>query len=215
VRRPGRLHERVATERSKSRPCSGPLALALALALVVTAGCRGPKPTSVAPPSRSAHAPESGPPLDAFEAKLEVPSAPGAAPPSVPEGALGPFRVWINQETPRQKKTPEWRSFGAKEGLLLDLAADGKWRCLLNPVHLLGRLDDKRTADHWTASRTLRCSSDGWATYVEALVRVGYQRDGKLDEADPRSALYLEDTVGGHRRVTAVVLDYKPEPARR
>lgn len=191
-------------------------ALALAVAVVTSTGCRGAKSTTGASGSPSARLSLAGvPPLDAFEVKLEVPSAPGAAPPAVPDGVLGPFRVWINQETPRQKKTPEWRSFGAKEGLVLDMAADGKWRCLLNPVHLLGRLDEKMTADHWTASRTLRCSSDGWATFVEALVRVGYEQGGKLDEADPRSALYLEDTVGGRARVTTVVLEYKPEPPRR
>lgn len=203
-------------ERGAGRALPTLVAVALGLVLLVTnEGCRGPKATTIARVASSARLPEGVPPLEAFEVKLEVPSAPGAPPPSVPEGALAPFRVWINQETPRQKKTPEWRSFGAKEGLLLDMAADGKWRCLLNPVHLLGRLDDKLTADHWTASRSLRCSSDGWATFVEALVRVGYERDGKFDEADPRSALYLRDNVGGQARVTAVVLEYKPEPPRR
>jgi hypothetical protein len=157
------------------------------------------------------------PPLDHYEMTLEVPPAPGKPAPAVPDTVLGPARVWINQETPRQKKTPVWQPFPAKDGTLLDLSPDGKWRCLLNPVHVLGSVEESATVERWTTSRTLRCTSDNWSTFVEGLVTGVYAQDGKRVEGVPRAVLYLKDVVGGQPRSTVVVLDGeipKPPPGR-
>ena len=134
--------------------------------------------------------PRSGPaPLDTFEVTIEVPPPAGSAAPAPPERVLAPFRVWINQETPRQKKTPEWRTFPAKDGVVLDMAPDGNWSCLLNPARVFGQIDEDGSVTHWTTSRTLRCSNDQWKTSVESLVRVGFAGDGKRGEADPKAVL--------------------------
>ena len=145
--------------------------------------------------------------LGTFEVTTEVPPPAGSAMPSPPERALAPFRVWINQETPRQKKTPEWRTVPAKDGVVLDMAPDGNWSCLVNPVKVFGNSDEDGSVSHWTTSRTLRCSSDQWKTSIESLVRVGYAADGKRGETDPKAVLYLKDVVSGAPRVTVVVLE--------
>lgn len=154
------------------------------------------------------------PPLDKYTVSSDLPPGPGASLPVPPEGALEPFRFWINQETPRQKKAPEWRSIPAKEGLTVEMAADGKWRCLVNPAQVFGKVDDDRKVAFWTTSRVVRCSSDQWATYVEGLVRVGYGPDGKREKVDPPAALYLRDTVNGQPRVTVVVLEGPPSKSK-
>jgi len=145
--------------------------------------------------------------LEKFEVTLELPPEPGKPAQAPPEAALEPFRVWVNQETPRQKKNPEWVTIPAKEGKVLEMAPDGNWWCLVNPVKVFGKIDEDRTIVHWTTSRTLRCSSDNWRTSVEGLIRVGYAADGQRGEADPRAALYLKDTVAGVPRTTVVVLE--------
>jgi hypothetical protein len=149
-------------------------------------------------------------PLDSFEVTVDLPPQPGKPAQVPPERALLPFRVWVNQETPRQKKTPEWRTIPAKEGVVLDMAPDGNWSCLVNPVKVLGKNDEDGVVAHWTTSRTLRCSSDGWKTSVEGLVRVGYAPDGKRGETDPKAVFHLRDVVGGAPRFTVVVLEALP-----
>jgi hypothetical protein len=145
--------------------------------------------------------------LEKYEVTIELPPEPGKPAPVPPDAALEPFRVWVNQETPRQKKNPEWQTIPAKEGRVLDMAADGNWSCLVNPVKVFGKIDEDRTVAHWTTSRTLRCSSDNWKTAIEGVVRVGYAPDGKRGDTDPRAAIYLKDNVGGAPRSTVVVLE--------
>ena len=145
--------------------------------------------------------------LEKFEVTTELPPEPGKPEPAPPAAALEPFRVWVNQEIPRQKKNPEWQTIPAKEGRVLDMAPDGNWSCLVNPVKVFGKIDDDRSIVHWTTSRTLRCSSDNWKSSVEGMVRVGYAPDGKRGEADPRVAINLKDMVAGAPRLTVVVLE--------
>jgi hypothetical protein len=98
--------------------------------------------------------------LEKYEVTIELPPEPGKPAPAPPDAALEPFRVWVNQETPRQKKNPEWQLVPAKEGKVLDMAPDGNWSCLVNPSKAFGKIDEDRSVVHWTMSRTLRCSSD-------------------------------------------------------
>src|SRR5262245_35638131 len=80
--------------------------IAAASILVVgsLAGCRRPAPK-----------------FEPFEVQLELPPKPGQPAASPPDGALRPWRVWVNQERPRQKKAPQWQPVAAKEGALLDM----------------------------------------------------------------------------------------------
>jgi hypothetical protein len=147
------------------------------------------------------------PPIGHFAVTFESGGPPGKPHPEPPEATLRPWRVWVDQERPRQKKNPEWRSFGAKDGALLDMAPDGKWACLVNPVTLLGTIGEKAKIVGWVASRTIRCSSDGWKTSTDARVRAGFDTEGKPTELDPSAVLYLNDVVGGTERMTVVVLE--------
>jgi len=123
--------------------------------------------------------------------------------------------VWVNQEEPRQHKAPAWRVIGAKEGVRLELATDGKWRCLVNPVHVLGKLNERAKIGRWIVSRSIRCSKDDFRTSVEGRVQAWFDVDGKEFETTPSVPLYLNDNVGGQKRVTVVVLEgqkVKPRP---
>jgi hypothetical protein len=145
--------------------------------------------------------------MDTYDVTLEIPPTPGKPAAAPSDAVLAPFRVWVNQETPRQKKTPEWRSYPSKEGATLELEPDGRWRCVLGGARVFGKFEIDRKVSQWTVSRTLRCSSDGWATYVEGLVRVAYDPEGKRVHTDPLAALRLNDVVAGQPRETVVVLD--------
>jgi hypothetical protein len=147
------------------------------------------------------------PPIGKFEVKYELPKLAAQAPPEPPPSVLRPWRVWVNQERPRQRKNPEWRSFGARDGALLDIAADGKWRCLVNPVSVLGTVGERAKLAGWVASRSVRCSSDGWKTNIEAFVRAAFDPGGNPTEIDSSAALYLNDVVSGQERTTVVVLE--------
>jgi hypothetical protein len=147
------------------------------------------------------------PPFEKFEVDLEVQPKKGQPAAMPPESVLRPWRVWVNQEEPRQKKAPSWRVIGAKEGAYLELAPDGRWRCLLNPVHVAGKANERAQIASWVVSRSLRCSRDGFRTSVESRVQARFGDDGKEFETAPSVPMYLNDIVGGKKRVTVVVLE--------
>lgn len=149
---------------------------------------------------------EPSPPLDPFDVEHALPPKPGQPAPKPPAKALAPWRVWINQEKPRQKKNPHWRPYEAKTAAMLDIAEDGKWRCLVTAARLFASYDEHASIREWTASRRVRCSVDGWKTYVESYVRSGFRPDGTPTVADPPAPLYLHDVVNGQARSTVVVL---------
>lgn len=175
---------------TEQRSCARVLAVA-AFVLVTSSGCRSRPP-----------------PFDHFEVKLE-PQLPGKSAPEPPSAAFRPWRVWVNQEQPRQKKNPQWASYGAKDGALVDLSPDGHWSCLLTPVTLVATSAERGGVGAWTASRSLRCSSDHWRSYVESRVRAAFDPQGKPGEIDPSGVLYLSDIVAGALRSTVVVLEGK------
>lgn len=158
----------------------------------------------------------AAPPFESYTVRVDVPATAGKPVPAPPEGALRPWRVWVNQEVPRQKKAPAWRVAGAKEGVLLDLADDGSWKCMLNPVHVQGKASEWAKVRNWVVSRAVRCSRDGFRTSVEGRVQAGFDLDGKETEVSPSAALYLRDIVAGQLRETVVVLEGEkviPHPA--
>jgi predicted small lipoprotein YifL len=159
--------------------------------------------------------PQPGPPADAFDVRVDAPAQKGKPFPAAPDAASTPWKVWINQEEPRQKKAPVWQHYDAKASTLLDLAADGTWRCALGAVHVVGHTSEHGAMATWTASRKIRCSTDGFRTYVESLVRAEYAPDGALTGLDPPGALYLNEVVKGEKRFTAVVLKKDGKPVAR
>ncbi len=147
------------------------------------------------------------PALENYAVTYEVQPENGKPGEPPPDPALGPWRVWINQERPRQKKAPEWTPVPAKEARLLELAPDGHWRCGVNGVRLLGKTGESGSIELWQATRALRCSTDGFRTHVDAVVHATFDDSGKQLAADPRSVIYLNDVVDGVPRVTVVGLE--------
>jgi hypothetical protein len=147
------------------------------------------------------------PPFEKFEVQLELPPPKGQPAATPPEAVLRPWRVWVNQEEPRQHKAPSWRVIGAREGVNLELAPDGRWRCLANPVHVLGKVNERAKIAIWIVSRSVRCSRDGYRSSVESRVQASFDVEGKEVETAPSVPMYLNDTVGGKKRVTVVVLE--------
>lgn len=147
------------------------------------------------------------PPLGTFEIAFELAPKAGQPAPTPPDAAMKPWRVWINQELPRQKKNPEWRPYAAREGALLDVATDGKWRCLVSAARVFAKFDDHMKVDEWITSRNVRCSGDGWRTHAETLVRCRFAPDGTPTTSDPPGAMYLADVVNREPRSTVVVLE--------
>ena len=94
------------------------------------------------------------------------------------------------------------------------MAGDGKWRCLLNPVRVVGKVSERNKVATWIASRTVRCSSDGWRTFVQGLVHAGFDPDGKETETTASAVLYLNEQMGGAPRSTVVVLEGEKQAPR-
>jgi hypothetical protein len=175
------------------------LTAALFVALLgASAGCKG-----------------ASPPFEPFAVELNVPVPAGKPAPTPPPKALEAWRVWVNQEQPRQKKNPKWVAVPGRESRILDMAADGRWRCIVNPVRLRGQVDDDGTIEAWLASRTARCSSDGWKTHVESHVRAMLDATGKVTQADTMAPLFLNDVVDGQPRRTIVLLAALGTPPAR
>jgi len=145
-------------------------------------------------------------PSESFDVTFNMPLGKGKPAPVPPDATLQPWSVWINQERPRQAKNPKWESYDAKTGATLELPKEGKWRCVLSPVHVFGRLDERGAVADWTASRRVRCSADAFQTFVETVVRALYEPDGSLTQVESPAAMSLEEVVQGQARFTAVVL---------
>jgi hypothetical protein len=145
------------------------------------------------------------PPWSEFEIILELPRKPGAPAVHPPAAALQPWRVWVNQERPRQKKNPHWRTIPGKAAVELAMP-DGPYRCLVNPVAVFGKADEDASVSHWTATRTLRCSSDEWQTFTEARRQFGVTPAGEITVVDEPAELRLHGVVDGKSWETVLVL---------
>jgi hypothetical protein len=95
------------------------------------------------------------------------------------------------------------------------MAADGRWRCIVNPVRLQGQVDEDGSIETWLVSRTARCSSDGWKTHVESLVRATLDAKGSVTRADMMAPIYLTEVVDGQPRRTIVLLEALGSPRSR
>ena len=69
----------------------------------------------------------------------------------------------------------------------------------MNPV--LFRVDVSEiplAPEGWTVLRTIRCSSDGWHTYSQAVFSHFVAQEGNLGDRSGKDAeLYLHDVIGG------------------
>lgn len=150
-----------------------------------------------------------------FRIDYDLPARPGARAPSPPAPALSPWRVWINQERPRQKKNPQWSAVPAKSGAKLDMAPEGHFRCVLTPVSLFAHQESETEVKTWTATRAVRCSSDGFRTNVESRLVVDVSPTGEVTLPPEREpSLLLHDVVAGQNTETVVALAFGSESPR-
>jgi hypothetical protein len=87
------------------------------------------------------------------------------------------------------------------------MAQDGHWRCVVDAVKVQGKSDEDATVQLWTTFRSVRCSADGFRTFVQGSSREGYAADGTPAGAEPRAVLHLHDVVAGAPRVTVVAIE--------
>jgi hypothetical protein len=164
------------------------------------------RPAPSAPGAPSAFAAE--PPLEAFRLEPWVSPRKGIDPVTPPESLLRPWRAFVNQERPRQKKNPRWQSLPPKEAVFLEMQGESAFRCLVNPLEIGARTDEDETeVEAWVLMRRMRCSSDGWATWAQVEHTVLVDLDGKERPLIDHGELFLrERREGAPPRETTVFL---------
>jgi hypothetical protein len=128
-----------------------------------------------------------------------------AKPPEVTEH---PWRVLMLQQDPRPKKNPRWQTIPITESGLLEMPAGTSFLCLYNPVLFRATTDEHMMAvAKWDMLRTVRCTTDGWHTYSEAVHSVAVSPDGQtVTKSVDQTELYLHDTLHGKPLEMTVIL---------
>lgn len=190
---------------------TGALVALVATACDRTADPAPPPPVasvSSAVSSAPTRAAEPVPPFRKFELQPWQSVHNDAKPVMPPESLVGPARVWVNQERPRQKKNPKWQTVDGRKAVELELASDGRWRCILNPLEIRARPDeDEAKVEAWHVQRSVLCSSDGWKTWTEHphvdLVNPDGEKQASMSE---QTEIFLRELVGGRTRETTIVV---------
>jgi hypothetical protein len=158
--------------------------VALAFAGLVCGGCH--------------KAATANPPFEAF--KPGEWRAPRGTIIGAPPAANRAWRVLMLQEQPRPKKNPHWQTIPVGASGNIEMPAGSHFRCIYNPVTFRTWDDEHLTGPtKWDLLRTVRCSSDGWATYSQAIHVVSMNPSGS--QVTPRSdqtELGLHDVIDGH-----------------
>lgn len=170
---------------------------------VRTASARATSSASAASGAADAHEPPAG--------KLVFspwkPPRKGIEPVAPPKSLLETWRVFVNQNKPRQKKNPRWKKLPPKESVMLDMAPDGSYRCLVTPLEVVGRpTEDLDALDAWVLTRNLRCSSNGWKTWTESPHIVIVRPDGERQAVLEHTDVFLRERIGGEVRETVLIL---------
>jgi hypothetical protein len=128
-----------------------------------------------------------------------------------PEAAKHPWRVMMKQEKPRPKKNPVFRVVKAEEGVEIEMPAGSRFRCVVNPVDYKVMLEEiPLEPEGWTLMRTVRCSSDGWQTWSQAVIAQYIKQDGtKGDQSARQAELFLREVIEG--KPTDIVMVLRPD----
>jgi hypothetical protein len=127
---------------------------------------------------------------------------------TTPEPANAPWRIMVIQEQPRQKKNPQWKTVAVSQSGELEMPERSSYRCIYNPVVFRPWQDEYlRGVERWDVIRGVRCSSDGFRTYSEALhVKVVSGDGSQVVNATPQTELSLHDIIRGKPvRITVIV----------
>jgi hypothetical protein len=201
---------------SKARITASALLIgALATACSKTEPRSGPVASSSASATRADAA--HPPPFEKFELAPWKSPREKIAPVAPPGSLLETWRVFVNQERPRQKKNPRWISLPPREGVTLPMAEDGRFRCIVNPLRVQARPnDDLSGVDAWVLMRSVLCSGDGWRTWTDSPHQVVVLPDGKRTATIEQTDVLLREPIDGKVRETTIILrsDADPDPPR-
>ena len=105
---------------------------------------------------------------------------------------------------PRPKKNPHWKTIPIEASGDIELPAGSHYRCIYNPIEFRAPTNEKASGvEHWDLLRNVRCSNDGWATYVQAIHEIIISPEGTS------IARSIEQTeLGLHEVINGVSIDY-------
>jgi hypothetical protein len=165
--------------------------LALVAAGALAAGCR--------------KAPAAQPPFETF-APGEWRTPKGVAI-KAPEQSNRDWRVLMLQESPRPKKNPHWKTIPIAQSGALEMPVGSHYKCIYNPVMFRAWPNEHLTEVSWDLMRSVRCSSDDWATYSQATHVVKISPDGSsVVPAIDQTQLSLHEVIDNHPVDIAIVL---------
>lgn len=151
---------------------------------------------------------ERKPPAETFALEPWKSVRKGVEPVMPPEDLLEPWRAFVNQERPRQKKNPKWQTLPPKQSITLQMPEGSSYRCQVGPLVVRGHGTEAQDAvQMWVLSRSLKCSSDGWQTFSEQVHQVFVKPDGDREvPVDRTIALLRERGQGDGLKETTVIL---------
>jgi hypothetical protein len=125
-----------------------------------------------------------------------------------PAAAVRPWRVLMLQEQPRPKKNPQWKTIAASESGFLDMPEGSGFSCLYNPATFRPWANEHLTGiEKWDVLRSVRCSSDGWHTFSQAVHSITVSADGQaIAKSSEQAELYLSETVSSKLLATTILL---------
>jgi hypothetical protein len=161
---------------------------------------------SVSAPAASVEPPHS-PPFQRFVFEPWKSGRKDIAPVAPPESLLAAWRVFVNQEKPRQKKNPQWRSIPPKDAVELEMEPGTAFRCIVNPLEVQARpTEDDDGVDAWVLTRKILCSGDGWKTWTESPHQVVVPKEGKVTRTIEQTEVLLREPLGDKTRETTILM---------
>jgi hypothetical protein len=124
-----------------------------------------------------------------------------------PDSLLAPWRIFVNQERPRQKKNPRWAPLPSKEAVTVAMPEGSAYECIVNPLVIKAQPNEKADGiEAWALSRGVLCSKDGWHAWTESLHQAFVTPDGERKEPAEQTIILLRERTGKDVRETTVVL---------
>ncbi|MET0341022.1 MAG: hypothetical protein ABW252_08465 [Polyangiales bacterium] len=156
----------------------------------------------------SSDAARSAPPVAGFVAPRAWKPTWGDGPPVAPPDLdAETWRVFVNQFEPIQRETPTWQALPAREAITLRMPEGSRHQCVASPLEVVAQPDDFGSKlERWLLSRTVVCSSDGFATWSSHPHRVAIDADGTRRVLARTDALLQERARDGAVRESYVAL---------
>lgn len=130
-----------------------------------------------------------------------------------PDAALKSWKVLALQTEPRPVENPHWTVVGLSDSGELSMPHGSAFRCIYNPTKFRAAEDEPpKDIDGWELLREVRCSQDGFRTWIGAGVKILYEQQGTVRaRSGERAELELSEVIGG--RSTRISILLRPEGA--